>query len=733
MLPNPNVYGTPENWTASQYNIGDVYFPEWGTLRNGVNNNKIALSDTLDKSITFVGLGAESVYSNIISVDKDGHFVEDSRPVTNWFLSYGDLSQRYYLANDTNALTWDVDNLESIPVNRNADLRPIINFKPNKILWWILVTASSVPDASYDHQIIAVRLYQYVENVNNWRNDYPYIKAVYMVPAFDISDTETPNRLTTGNIINLSINERRNIYGKSDFITFTDLSLVPIPALLTAHTTRQGILLRGGREGLGDNWCFNNYCVYFLGDKSSIIPSVNTHYTYAEEFDENVLAEIIKAAACFCMPFIADIPIPEGYTVNDVPLDSPCVYWGYPDANGVSHGNYTVGADNLIDNVVATWTDSTKSPYDYTNIDENTYSGKTTFNNIGNLASMLKRYVLTASGVDALGVDLWTICGDLAQTTSDLTFSEKCIDGFLTNNPINAIVKLERYPLNSIPYTGDLTNLKLGKYQASTGGYVMPYTSMTYDFKKINIAPKFGNSFLDYNPYTVYQLYVPFCGTTDLNPSDFIGKTLSVRMVIDFTTGSCTAYILSNGLAIKTLNGSCSIDVPVTGTESATVMANINNAMIQERTANANKVALIGGTASLKGLKEVVFNPVDYSKNVVNTKWAAAGAEYNLTHQQIPINTIGAATSAASWAIDLKCRLIIYYPTGAAIDDSEYTPKLANLDSYAHINGFATVENGQLKDYSGFTQCAGVDLSGVPATNDEKNMILTLLSSGIYI
>ena len=725
MLPNPNVYGTPNEWHLANYEMPEAYLASWGTnsldygkLLAGVNENKIKLGEVIDSSISYVGMGEESPYSHIITINSSGQVVTDYRAVTNFFYSYGEpITYDYYIPNDGTAKTWDVDTLAND--NYNKDYRPIVSFNPKKLLWHVMVTVS---DAKYNGTLYTTGLNVYNASAA-LQTQYPYLKMAFMYPLIDISNTDTPHWINTlTEPMHLCINERRYVEN-FNFITYNDLKI-------TSAYYRGGILLRGSIEGIGNSFISNNHCVYMLGDESSIVESSQGYYVYAELYNIAVCDEILKAAACFCNYFVGTNQWGEDW--ESTALNSDTVFLGYPDENGVSHGDYTIGAENE-NNPVWEWGQTSESAYDYKEVDNNTYSEKTTFNSIGNLASMLKRYVLTASGVDALGVDLWTICGDLAQTTSDLTFSEKCIDGFLTNNPINAIVKLERYPLKSIPYTGNLTNLKLGKYQASTGGYVMPYTSMTYDFKKINIAPKFGNSFLDYNPYTVYQLYVPFCGTTDLNPSDFIGKTLSVRMVIDFTTGSCTAYILSNGLAIKTLNGSCSIDVPVTGTESATVMANINNAMIQERTANANKVSLIGGTASLKGLKEVVFNPVDYSKNVVNTKWAAAGAEYNLTHQQIPINTIGAATSAASWAIDLKCRLIIYYPTGEAIDYSGQTPKLANLDDYAHINGFATVENGQLNNYTGFTQCAGVDLSGVPATNDEKNIILTLLSSGIYI
>lgn len=744
MTPNENVYGARADWVQSIFNIGDVYFPSWEKLRDGVSLGKIELGEPLEQSCGFVGLGAESPYSNIISVDHDGHFVVDERPVTNFFLSYGDLSQRYYLANNTNALTWDVDNLDGFPVNYNGDLRPIICFNPSKILWWLLITASSVPDPQYDYQVIGVRYYQYHNNLNNWRNDYPYVKAVYMVPAFDVSEDETPDRLTTGNSINLSINDRRSIYNKIDFLTFTDLSLVPIPAILTAHTTRQGILLRGGREGLADNWCFDNYCVYFLGDQSKIIHG--TTYTYAEEYNEDVRNEIIKAAACFCMPFVADIALPNEYTINDVPLTDNCVYWGYPDENGISHGDYTRGSENP-NNPVASWEDTTASPYNYNEIPvdyDRTHFGK------GFISSAFtKFYALDLIGVGQLSNTLFTF---LENRDPNIPIDVFLPDNFLSTNPLDLVVSLKKMPF-SIPdiITMSSDTVSIGKMTTtincrSTSGAILSILN----FGQINVPAYYGD-FRDFEPYTTYELIVPFCGSIKLNAAEVAGKTMILKMAVDPFSGDCTCYILIEGKIVESLSGNCAIDLPIAGEQSATLTnaianarTNVYNAKLSSKqmtqsaqysifsTLGNSAISLLGSGKSMTkisnytGVGSALLSAGGTTLNAIhgaeNAGVEIGKAEYDLSHTVIPIKSIGGQSGVTNLLQPMTADLLI-----ERCIMLEYDPEV-----YAQTTGFACLLNGTVNDFSGLT-VGNIVLDGVSCSLTEKELIKKAFASGVYL
>ena len=52
---------------------------------------------------------------------------------------------------------------------------------------------------------------------------------------------------------------------------------------------------------------------------------------------------------------------------------------------------------------------------------------------------------------------------------------------------------------------------------------------------------------------------------------------------------------------------------------------------------------------------------------------------------------------------------------------------------YAHTVGYACLKMGKLSDFTGFTVCSNADLSGITATDAEKEQILRLLQSGVYV
>ena len=54
----------------------------------------------------------------------------------------------------------------------------------------------------------------------------------------------------------------------------------------------------------------------------------------------------------------------------------------------------------------------------------------------------------------------------------------------------------------------------------------------------------------------------------------------------------------------------------------------------------------------------------------------------------------------------------------------------ANL---APLHGISAGVGGQLKNFSGFVECSDAKLDGITATDNEKDMIDSLLKSGVYV
>lgn len=415
---------------------------------------------------------------------------------------------------------------------------------------------------------------------------------------------------------------------------------------------------------------------------------------------------------------------------------------GVIDDKGYTDGTYTKGTDNSTANNFG-WKDSTQSPYNPSlpPIPDNQYSDTTVFNSIGDLATMFKRYVISASEVETLGKDLFKITDDLAVGSPSYDdYATKVNSEFLVSNPLDCIISLRRFPME-IPKDGTYTNIKLGTHTVNTCGYGMEKTAYTYLFEMSTpISPNFGDSFLDYEPYTDYELYVPFCGTIKLNPRDIIGRKLAVQLVVDFTTGTATGFVMSGNLVIETVNGNIAIDIPVSGINAATIASQLNNAIAQRETSYYSKMSQ--GFETVKSFVNPLKmgNTVSNLANSINAETSHQLSDYNLQHQEATPHTIGAATPVGLWAIDLNCRLICYFPTGDVITVQNSAPRLnSKIYEFGANTGFATIETNTIGAYTGLVVATNPLLGSITTqlgkslTDEEIQGIISDLAEGVIV
>ena len=496
----------------------------------------------------------------------------------------------------------------------------------------------------------------------------------------------------------------------------------------------------------------NQQGAIFLGIDKGEYKKAPNNDVYWFEIDltnpENV-EYLMRGCAAYGLFFSDDV-----YTLADTGRDE--TRWidnnmccGTIDENGRTNGDYTRGALNATQRQF-NWSDSTESPFDPSAPPvppPMPYDDTTVFNDIGNIATLTRRYALTASNVEALGAELWQISADLINSVQNdewTKYTADVIDTFLVNDPLSCIVSLEKYPMTIPDKSGPVT-VKLGKAETNISADITSATTHTYSFKGQLIQPKYGNSFLDYEPYTHMELYVPFCGTVTLDPRDYMGHTLNIRLVVDFTTGTCVGYIMSDSLVIDTVNGSLAVSIPVTGIDSTTLAANITNGIINTRNARYNHIfGTLGKVASPAGLVSNVSNLWSSASSILTSQQSARAAEYELSHQPAPPHTIGSASPIGSWAIDFKARLLIYYPTGEIIDNSKEFLCFNDTVFYKYQEqiGFARVDPvAQLSEhYRGLTVAIApvlsgmvTDTSGEPATDPELQLIARALEEGVII
>ncbi|MBO4523537.1 MAG: hypothetical protein J5723_02540 [Ruminococcus sp.] len=623
--------------------------------------------------------------------------------------------------------------------------------------------------STYNYQPVSLKWYK--EQTTEWKTAHPLTAAfLRLIPRSNIDGTYSVMNRSDSCMPDLTL----NIIPNKSVIPNLDNYDIPCisPAQMIAGETNAqmhlpifgspnacissegGVLNQIGSTPSGGGMNTGHYPLY-VGYHSGELhhgtgTSTNQRETWITTDGTGDLEWIMRGAAAYGLFFTDGTPTeyPDIFAAgNDVYRwvnENMCL--GVVDENGYTHGDYTRGMANpTAPNF--TWSDTSKSPYDpkKPKIPTNDYSSATVFNNIGDLATLTRRYVLNSTAVEHLGRELWQITADMIDDGGGgVDFSElneKILDTFLTNNPIDCIVSLQRYPME-VPKSASPVKIKLGKAETNVSAYLMEKAAYFYLFQGKPIAPKFADSFLDYEPYTKMELYVPFCGTIQLNPADIIDRDLNVQLVVDFTTGTATGFVMSDDLVIETVNGNIAIDIPVTGIQSATVASQLNNAIANKSNANKQAMQATLGNVSVGGLIRAVKDPMNMIFQAQQADIAEQRADYELQHQNAPVHIIGSASAVGAWAIDLNCRLIIYYPTGdiirsAAVPDWNNT----QLAMYGKTTGFAcciesSIENmgtglvvGTAPDLRGMV----TDTQGYAATASELDMIKAAIAEGVIV
>lgn len=141
---------------------------------------------------------------------------------------------------------------------------------------------------------------------------------------------------------------------------------------------------------------------------------------------------------------------------------------------------------------------------------------------------------------------------------------------------MSAIMSLIIVPVT--PDTSGLRNLKLGRWDTGIGMPPVTNQFTTVDCGELFIQPYY-NTFLDYQPNTSIDIYLPFIGSRPLDPDVVTGRTVGVKYMFDVVTGFCVAFITVDGSVYYTFNGQSSITLPITQLTHANVVGSTLSAL----------------------------------------------------------------------------------------------------------------------------------------------------------
>ena len=281
----------------------------------------------------------------------------------------------------------------------------------------------------------------------------------------------------------------------------------------------------------------------------------------------------------------------------------------------------------------------------------------------------------------------------------------------------NNVISLKEIPfslstLNIVPLDVDLkiggVNVTYNNENIKVGQIVSPATtSVSVLFGEFNI-PRLSNTFLDYSPYTKYELLLPFAPTPVTLPDWCVNKTVSAIFLYDIYTTACQYVIECNGERICSVSGIFGVDRPI----SAQNVALKDASRLSAQVATASSV--LGGVMS------------SASGNIGGIVSGAIGgvsalSQMIMSGKQNYMYTVGANGDSSSVGLCHAVHLKITRTLSA--EDSNFT----------HVYGRPLFKYKKLSSVTGYTKCDNVNTTGLTCSKTEKQMIKQLLESGIYI
>ena len=258
----------------------------------------------------------------------------------------------------------------------------------------------------------------------------------------------------------------------------------------------------------------------------------------------------------------------------------------------------------------------------------------------------------------------------------------------INNNPIENIISCK-----AIPYaiSGTTQEITLGNVKTGVNGEKISQNFSKQTIGSVAIAEHYHN-FLDYAPYTNVIIYLPYIGFKELDTSLVMGKTLRIEYTLDVITGGCLAQIYVGKIRLYEFTGNIGVDISITASNRAQVeSAYINSGVGVVSSAMSGNVT-----------------------GAVNSIIGAATSQYHYSGTGNPSPSCVASTNRTCYVV---------------IDRPQYQP----LKAFNHTRGRMCCLSKTIGSLKGYTVCdSNIDISGISATDEEKDEIVNILSTGFF-
>ena len=323
-------------------------------------------------------------------------------------------------------------------------------------------------------------------------------------------------------------------------------------------------------------------------------------------------------------------------------------------------------------------------------------------------SGLVKVYSPTAPQLITLAQFLWS-------PTFDPTTIKK-----LFNDGFGAMLGLSVIPVP--PSTSGSANIFLGDQDTGVQAAIVNEQFKSHEFGSLAITPYWG-SYLDFNPYTTMELYLPYAGFVPIDPDDYMDTTMNVRYTIDVISGEFLAIITARDLVIDQVLGSCAQQIPLTASDHSQYLQN-------------------WVSATLSGIQTLAaINSNTYADTQTEGANGKINRSFSMSGGSSPAGEFGGAASSAKSIMSMKER---YKHSGGVAGAAGHMGvrypyiiyRRARQASPAGINAFTGYPSNKvamLSSLSGFTSVSEVNLRVPSATAEESSEILSLLMSGVIL
>lgn len=339
------------------------------------------------------------------------------------------------------------------------------------------------------------------------------------------------------------------------------------------------------------------------------------------------------------------------------------------------------------------------------------------------------------------------------------------------SNPMDCVQGLRFYPFDLSQIIDNYATqdyVYFGAYKEELGHniYKVVYANGYVDLGTVSIKRTFKD-WRDFEPYTKLSIYLPYVGRYQLDLRKYYDKNINVRYYLDLRTGACCACLIANGVLLDWFDGIIGTEMPITLTDYSSYANNQLNIIMRNAgigiagegavgalgfkgiqgamNAGAEKVGTTfadtyvsggGGDAAFSaassaaaGAKAAGWAGIAGTAALGGVAMAAVGLGFvEKTAFDMMRTGTAAYTKTRPGSSAMLNQFLPQYPTFMfeiqEIDESPYLNELYGRPSNA---------SGTIGEFSGYLEAEDVMLICPIATDNERQEIIDLVRTGIYL